>query len=105
MAVAPRPVVKAMAPSSAMICRKPPIRPVLYLTGSSWTRVLTTSTGQRAPCVMEQQIPPDAAPLMTHMRSYWDKSADVARGGGASRTDPGNFDMMMGGYVCVVTSV
>jgi hypothetical protein len=32
---------------------------------------------------------------MTHIKSYWDKSADVARGEGASRTDPGNFDMMM----------
>jgi hypothetical protein len=46
---------------------------------------------------MEQQIPPDAAPLMTHIKSYWDKSADVARGEGASRTDPGNFDMILWG--------
>ena len=32
--------------------------PVLYLAGSSWMRVLTTSTGVMAPCVMLQQMPP-----------------------------------------------
>ena len=35
----------------------------LTLTESNCTRVLTTSTGVRAPWVIEQQIPPAAAPL------------------------------------------
>ena len=52
----------APAPSSAMTLLKPCIMPV-YLVGSSWMRVLTTSTGVSAPWVTEQQIPPASAPL------------------------------------------
>jgi hypothetical protein len=48
-AVGPSPVSRAPAPSPAMTCLKPPIIPLLYLTGSSCMRVLTTSTGVRAP--------------------------------------------------------
>lgn len=53
--------------------------------GSSWTRVLTTSTGVRAACVMEQQIPPAAAPLRKYMPSYLLKSYFEE---GAKRTAP-----------------
>ena len=48
-------------PSAEMTCLNPPIMPLLYFAGSSWMRVLTTSTGVSAPCVMEQQIPPARA--------------------------------------------
>lgn len=53
--------------------------------GSSWTRVLTTSTGVRAACVMEQQIPPAAAPLRKYMPLYLLKSYFEE---GAKRTAP-----------------
>eukprot|EP00962_Isochrysis_galbana_P050910 scaffold22268_cov123-Isochrysis_galbana.AAC.3 len=61
-AVGMSPVRSAPAPSASEICLKPPMKPLLYLRGSSCMRVLTTSTGVRAPWVRLQQMPPESAP-------------------------------------------
>jgi len=62
-AVAPKPVAKAPAPSAAITYLNPPTMPLLYVTGSNYILVLTTSTGHKAPWVRLQQIPPAAAPF------------------------------------------
>ena len=49
-------------PSASMTWPKPPMKPLLYTSGCSWILVLTTSTGTKPPCVIEQQMPPASAP-------------------------------------------
>ena len=70
IAVAPKPVVKAIAPSSAITYLNPPTIPLLYLTGSNYILVFTTSTGHKPPWVKLQQIPPDKAPPRKYFKLY-----------------------------------
>ena len=82
MAVGAKPVAKPPAPSSAITCLTPPIKPLLYLIGSSWILVLTTSTGHMAAWVTLQQIPPAKAALVKYSKlNLAQGSADILNKG------------------------
>lgn len=71
--VAPKPVDKTETPSSAISYLTVFTNP-LYLWGSNYILVFATSTGQSAPWVTPQQIPPAAAPLRKYIKSNFFQS-------------------------------